>query len=218
MALHCRNERETKTSLLSSDEQLTVSLGQLLSEVRGCGLCIGHLPHEPRPVLSIDTRARLLIIGQAPGTKVHASGVPWNDSSGDRLRLWLDMDRSTFYDKKRVAIIPMGLCYPGRNKNGGDLPPRPECAPTWHARLLSYLPEVSLTLLVGGYAQRYYLGDACGKTVTATVSAWRDYLPYFIPIPHPSWRTRGWVARNRWFEIILLPELRQRVASLVSTT
>jgi len=173
------------------------------------------LPLGPRPVLRARPTARLLIIGQAPGTRVHETGIPWNDRSGDRLRDWLDLDRATFYDESRIAIMPMGFCYPGRDSRGGDSPPRPECAPAWHERVLAALPGIELTLLVGAYAQRRYLGKRRGKTLGETVRSWQDYLPEFIPTPHPSWRTNHWQKKNPWFEADLLPELRRRVRSLL---
>ncbi len=192
------------------------ALDALLDEVRQCRVCAADLPLGPRPVLRASPSARLLIIGQAPGTKVHESGVPWNDPSGDRLREWLAMERDVFYDEVSVAIVPMGFCYPGRDKNGGDKPPRPECAPLWHARLLAALPALELTLLVGAYAQRHYLRQRAGRTVTATVAAWRDCLPRYFPLPHPSWRTRAWARHNPWFETEVVPELRRRVEGLVA--
>ncbi len=192
------------------------SLTTLVAAARACNLCADRLPLGPRPVLRAAASARLLIIGQAPGTRVHQTGVPWNDASGNRLRDWLLMTPDVFYDESRVAIIPMGLCYPGCNPRGGDLPPRPECAPAWHDRLRAYLPDVKLTILAGGYAQRHYLGARGKSTVTETVAAWRSYLPDYAPLPHPSWRTRGWVARNRWFEAELLPDLRARIAPLTA--
>lgn len=195
---------------------MSEGLDRLLAEVRACRLCAAHLPLGPRPVLRAAGSARLLIVGQAPGTRVHETGVPWNDPSGDRLRGWLALDRPAFYDERRIAIIPTGLCYPGRAAGGGDLPPRPECAPTWHPRLLSHLGALRLTLLVGGYAQAWYLGRGRRATLTATVRAWRDYLPEFLPLPHPSWRTTAWQRRNPWFEAELLPELRRLVASALA--
>lgn len=192
------------------------ALDTLWREVRGCTLCAADLPLGPRPVLRPSATARLLIVGQAPGTKVHESGIPWNDPSGERLRAWLGIGRETFYDRRRIAIMPMGFCYPGRLPRGGDAPPRPECAPHWHAALLALMPAVELTLLVGGYAQAHYLGGRRGRTLTETVARWRDFLPDYLPTPHPSWRTRGWVARNPWFEAELLPDLRARVAALVA--
>ncbi|MEE9318026.1 MAG: uracil-DNA glycosylase family protein [Rhodospirillales bacterium] len=190
-------------------------LNSLLTEIRACRLCEKHLPLGPRPVIRAAATAKLMIVGQAPGTKVHESGVPWDDASGERLRDWLQMPKSVFYDEARVAIVPMGFCYPGRDKNGGDKPPRPECAPEWHAKLLNFIPELQLTLLVGGYAQKYYLGPDGKRTMTETVRAWRAYLPRFLPTPHPSWRNTGWVRKNPWFESEVLPELRQRVRRLV---
>ena len=186
-------------------------LDALLGEVRGCRVCAAELPLGPRPVLRAAATARVLLIGQAPGTKVHASGMPWTDASGDRLRDWLDLDSDSFYDETRVAIVPMGFCYPGVLPRGGDKPPRPECAPLWHPRIMEALPRVALTVLIGQYAQAWYLGDRRRRTLTETVAAWRDYLPRFFAIPHPSWRTRGWQARNPWFDAELLPELRRRV-------
>ena len=193
-------------------------LDTLLADVRACTLCADHLPLGPRPVLRMSATARILIAGQAPGTRVHETGIPWNDPSGDRLRQWLDLGRETFYDEARIAIIPMGLCYPGRDPRGGDLPPRPECAPHWHERLLAHLPERRLTLLAGQYAQRWYLGSRARKTLTETVKAWRDYAPDFIPLPHPSWRNTHWLKKNPWFEAELVPALRERVRALLTRT
>jgi len=191
------------------------ALAALLREVRACQVCAAHLPLGPRPVLRATASARLLLIGQAPGTKVHESGIPWNDRSGDRLREWLQLDRDVFYDESRVAIVPMGFCYPGVDATGGDRPPRRECAPLWHARVLQRLPNIELTLLVGGYAQKYYLGDGCAATMTETVHRWRAHAPGFIPLPHPSWRNTGWLKRNPWFSSELLPSLRESVRSLL---
>ena len=190
-------------------------LALLLAEVRACTLCAEHLPLGPRPVLRARASATLLIVGQAPGTRVHETGIPFDDRSGERLRDWMGVDRESFYDEARVAVIPMGLCYPGRDANGGDMPPRRECAPQWHERLCAELPAIELALLVGGYAQRHYLGPRAGRTVTETVRAWPGFLPDTLPIPHPSWRTRGWVARNPWFEAELVPCLRKRVAEVL---
>ena len=190
-------------------------LAALLFEVRACRVCEAHLPLGPRPMLRAEAAARLMIVGQAPGTRVHETGIPWNDPSGDRLRDWLAVDRDLFYDASRIAIIPMGFCYPGRNKHGGDRPPRPECAPLWHERLRAQLPGIALTLLVGRYAQAYYLADRAGATVAETVRAWRDHLPQFLPLPHPSWRTRAWAKRNPWFEAEVIPALRAEVRRLL---
>jgi uracil-DNA glycosylase len=191
------------------------ALAPLLQEIRRCRICAAHLPLGPRPVLRVRPSARLLIIGQAPGTRVHASGIPWNDRSGDRLRDWLAVDRDVFYDERRVAVMPMGFCYPGVDANGGDRPPRPECAPRWHAQVLARLPRIELTLLVGSYAQVYYLGKQRRATMSETVQAWRDYAPEYLPLPHPSWRNTGWLKRNPWFERELVPELRARVHALL---
>jgi uracil-DNA glycosylase len=181
----------------------------LAAEARACTVCAAVLPLGPRPVLRVSTTARLLIAGQAPGTKVHASGTPWTDESGKRLRAWLGITSETFYDEHRVAIVPMGFCYPGRLPNGGDAPPRPECARLWRSRLLGLMPAVRLTLLVGGYAQVDALGPG---TVTDRVSAWRNHMPRYFPLPHPSWRTGLWEKRNPWFAEDVLPGLRQAVA------
>jgi uracil-DNA glycosylase len=189
----------------------STKLDRLLSDVRDCQICSEALPLGPRPVVRAKRSARVLIIGQAPGTKVHESGVPWEDRSGDRLREWLSIDKETFYDDGKFAIVPMGFCYPGREKSGGDKPPRPECAPEWHPKILPALPGIQLTLLVGSYAQAYYLGKSRGRTMTETVENWRTYLPQYLPTPHPSWRTTGWAKKNLWFETDLLPELRNRV-------
>ncbi len=183
------------------------SLQSLLEEVRSCSLCAQHLPLGPRPILRAKPSARLLIVGQAPGRRVHQSGIPWNDPSGDRLRDWMQLDRVRFYDQARIAIIPAGLCYPGAGP-GGDLPPRPECAPQWHPRLVPLLPKLEIVLLVGSYAQAYYLGRARRATLTETVRAWRDYLPHFLPMPHPSPRNQMWLKRNPWFAEEVLPFLR----------
>ncbi|MFA7430066.1 MAG: uracil-DNA glycosylase family protein [Rhodospirillaceae bacterium] len=191
-------------------------LEQIAARARACRICDGHLPLGPRPVFRVSETARLLIVGQAPGTKVHQTGVPWNDASGDTLRFWMGVDRDTFYDEARVAIIPMGLCYPGRDPKGGDNPPRPECAPLWHDALRGALPAVELTLLVGQYAQRWHLGRDRKPTMTETVAAWHDYTPATFPLPHPSWRSTGWRKRHPWFEDTVLPDLRQRCASLLN--
>lgn len=192
------------------------ALDALLAEVRACRLCEATLPLGPRPVLRARATARLLIVGQAPGTRVHATGLPWNDPSGDKLRTWINVDRERFYDESHIAIIPMGLCYPGRALRGGDLPPRPECAETWLPGLLERLPNIALTLLIGQYAQRHYLGARAKGAVTETVKAWREYAPQFLPLPHPSFRNLAWLRRNPWFEQEIVPELRRRVAELLA--
>lgn len=191
------------------------ALDTVASEARACRLC-ADLPLGPRPVFRASPTARLLIIGQAPGTRVHETGIPWNDRSGDRLRDWLGLDRAAFYDEARLAILPMGLCYPGVDAKGGDRPPRPVCAPTWHPRFLPLLPAVELTLLVGLYGQKRYLGRARAGSLTETVSQWQRHLPRFLPLPHPSWRNTAWLKRNGWFESDLLPVLRLRVAALMA--
>ncbi len=190
-------------------------LAALLTEVRACRLCAAELPLGPRPVLRAKASARMVIVGQAPGTKVHASGIPWNDPSGDRLRGWLAIGRDCFYDASRIAIVPMGFCYPGRLERGGDKPPRPECAPTWHEAILKHLPKAECIILAGQYAQAYYLGERRKRTLTDTVAAWREYAPAYFPLPHPSWRTRAWQTRNPWFDRELLPVLRERVQQLL---
>lgn len=190
------------------------TLEALAAEVRACRVCAASLPHAPRPVLRVSPTARLLIVGQAPGRRVHESGVPWDDPSGQRLRQWLGVATDDFYAVSRVAIIPIGMCYPG-TVDGSDLPPRPECAPLWHGRLRGALDQVVLTILVGSHAQRFYLGARRKETMTATVAAFREYLPDTLPLPHPSWRNSGWLKRNPWFESDLLPVLRARVRSVI---
>jgi uracil-DNA glycosylase len=189
------------------------ALEGVLADIRACRLCA--LPHEPRPVVVANTRSRILIAGQAPGRRVHESGIPWNDPSGDRLRDWLGMDRDAFYNPDNIAVAAMGFCYPGTVK-GADLPPRRECAPLWRPRLLPLLPKVQLTLLVGSYAQRYHLRERAGRTLGETVGNWRTYLPDVIVLPHPSWRNTAWLKRNPWFERELVPELRKRVAAALA--
>ena len=187
---------------------------KLLEEVRACTLCAAVLPDGPRPVLQAGAKARILIAGQAPGRKVHQSGVPFDDASGERLRDWLGIDKAVFYDQRRVAILPMGFCYPGSGKSG-DLPPRPECAPAWRSRLMAALPEIELTLVIGQYAQAWHLRDACKSSLTDTVRAWRTYWPHMLPMPHPSPRNNFWLKRNGWFERDVLPELRHRIARIL---
>ena len=188
------------------------SLALILQQVRHCQLCHADLPLGANPVLQAGEGAKLLIIGQAPGTKVHHSSIPWNDPSGDRLRGWLLMDKAQFYDPERLAIVPMGFCYPGKGKSG-DLPPRKECALQWHQQLLALLPNVELILLVGQYAQNYYLLDK-PKTLTETVRSWRRWEPVYFPLPHPSPRNTLWLRKNPWFEEEVLPALRERVGEL----
>ncbi len=196
-----------------STATLTRRLNVLLGEVRSCRCCAAELPFEPRPVLRAHPRARLLIVGQAPGTRVHQTGIPWNDASGDRLRQWMAVSRRQFYNERHVSIIPMGLCYPGRGRSG-DLPPRNECAELWFEKLLAHLPNLELILLVGAYAQAHYLGSRRKPTLTATVRAWRDYRPRYLPLPHPSPRNNLWLRKNAWFETDVLPELRRACRAL----
>jgi uracil-DNA glycosylase len=188
-------------------------LARLLREVLACRHCEAHLPLGPRPVLHISTTARVLIASQAPGTKVHEAGISFWDASGDRLRAWLGVDKTLFYDAARIAILPMGLCYPGRLPNGGDAPPRPECAPKWRSRILAAMPALRLTLLVGTYAQQEAarLENWPKSSMTDRVRAYRDYLPRYFPLPHPSWRTGEWERRNPWFTAEVLPALRHAV-------
>jgi uracil-DNA glycosylase len=189
-------------------------LPELLDEVRRCTYCRDLLPYPPRPVVRASATARLLIISQAPGTRVHETGISFNDRSGDRLRDWLQLDRDQFYDTSRVAILGMGFCYPGVDRKGGDRPPTRPCAPRWHPALLARMPEVALTLPVGSYAMRRYLGLGAGGSATAILRGWRSYLPTYLPLPHPSWRNTGWLRANPWFEAEVLPELRVRVATI----
>jgi uracil-DNA glycosylase len=193
---------------------MPVSLSRVSAEARACTLCAPALPFKPRPVFLVGRRARLLIVGQAPGRRVHETGIPWNDPSGDVLREWLALERASFYDTSRIAIVPMGLCYPG-TVDGVDLPPCRECAPAWHPRFRAALPEIRLTLLVGSYAQAYYLGKRRKASVGETVRAFREYLPEFFVLPHPSWRNRAWIARNPWFSAEVIPALRRRVRRLL---
>ncbi len=183
---------------------------RLLQEIKNCKVCAQALDHEPRPVVVAHRSARLLIIGQAPGRRVHESGVPWNNPSGNRLREWLEIDSDCFYDETKVALMSMGFCFPGTGKSS-DLPPRPECAPLWHERLLKGMPEIQLILLVGKYAQDQYLGDQAARTLTETVKQFTTYPPDKIPLPHPSPRNQIWLKRNPWFATDLLPVLRERV-------
>ncbi len=189
------------------------SLAALLGAVRNCRACVAHLPLGPRPVLRAGVTARILVVGQAPGLRVHMSGIPWDDLSGERLRAWMGAGKDVFYDEARVAIIPMGYCYPGRGA-GGDLPPRRECAALWLDQLLAWLPRIELTLLIGQYAQRHFLGGRRKPSLTDTVRAWREYAPQYIPLPHPSPRNQPWFKRHPWFERQLVPALRARVAEI----
>jgi len=192
-------------------------LDALLHAVRNCAACAAHLPLGPRPVLQVGAGARILIVGQAPGLRVHNSGIPWDDASGKRLRAWMGIGPEVFYDAAQVAIIPMAYCYPGRGASG-DLPPRRECAELWLDRLLAHLPDIRLTLLVGQYAQQHFLGERRKTTLTDTVMAWRDHGPGIVPLPHPSPRNQPWFSRHPWFEQDVLPALRSRVAAALSDT
>lgn len=183
-------------------------INALLADVRACRACSDTLPLGPRPIVQLSSTARILIASQAPGTKVHASGIPFSDASGDRLRDWMGVSKDQFYDSSRIAIVPMGFCYPGRLPNGGDAPPRPECAPLWRARLLDQLPELRLTLLVGGYAQIHALGPG---RVAERVGGFREAPPKYFPLPHPSWRSRSWATNNPWFEAEAIPALRSAI-------
>jgi uracil-DNA glycosylase len=197
------------------DETSLGSLESLLAEVRACRVCADALPLGPRPILRVSTTARILIASQAPGTKAHLSGIPFSDASGERLRAWMGVMENEFYDSREIAILPMGLCYPGRLPGGGDVPPRPECTRLWRERLLARMPALRLTLLVGGFAQAYVLGAG---SVTDRVANFRSCLPKQFPLPHPSWRTRFWAEKNPWFETELLPALRFAVRRALADT
>ncbi|WP_051094305.1 uracil-DNA glycosylase family protein [Kaistia granuli] len=201
---------------------LPTELDELFADIRACRICVDHpirapLPHAPRPVIRGSATARILIAGQAPGTRVHASGTPFTDPSGDRLRAWMGIDEATFYDESRIAIVPMGFCFPGLDAKGGDLPPRRECVPAWRDAVMASMPEVELVLAVGLYAQQWHLGKRAGAGLTETVADWRSILeatsaPQVLPLPHPSWRNSGWIKRNPWFEDELIPALQGLVA------
>jgi uracil-DNA glycosylase len=203
----------------------SAELDRLLANIRSCRVCAEAplktpLPHEPRPVLRASKTARLAVCGQAPGTRVHASGVPFTDPSGERLRAWMGVTPQEFYDEERLAIVPMGFCFPGQDAKGGDLPPRAECAKLWHQALFEALPQLELVLAVGAYAQRFHLGAEAGGSLQETMAAWRKHLrrkvrPRLMPLPHPSWRNNAWLKRNPWFEEELLPVLRREVRALL---
>jgi len=190
-------------------------LSNLLRDIRACRICEVHLPHGVNPVIHASATAKLCIVAQAPGIRVHETGISFNDPSGDRLREWMGVDRATFYDESRVAIIGMGFCFPGTDAKGGDRPPRKECAEAWQDKLFAALPKFKLTLLVGIYAFDWHLGDAAKANVTETVRAWREFAPRTIPLPHPSWRNNAWLKKNPWFATELLPYLRKRVKSAI---
>ena len=200
----------------------TSELSRLLTAIRACRHCIESpqgkpLPHEPRPVLRASTTARLAVCSQAPGTKVHETGTPFTDASGVRLRAWMGVSDAEFYDEARLAIVPMGFCFPGQDENGADLPPRCECAPLWRRDLFAALPQIELVLAVGSYAQRWHLGEAAGRTLQETMGQWRQHLARkrVFPLPHPSWRNNAWLKANAWFEKDLLPVLRREVRQLL---
>ena len=192
----------------------TSSLKKVLKEIRTCRHCQDDFGFEPRPVIRAGSTARLCIAGQAPGTRVHASGIPFDDPSGNRLRDWMGIDREVFYDENQLTIVPMGFCFPGLDAKGGDLPPAKICAKLWREQVFTQLPKVELTLLIGQYAQAWHLGKQRRSSLTETVRAWQDYMPNFLPLPHPSWRNNTWLKKNPWFEAEVLPVLRTRVAEL----
>ena len=194
--------------------ELRASFAKLLKDVQACTLCRAHLPLGPRPVVQMHPDARILIAGQAPGSKVHKTGVPFDDPSGDRLRAWMGVDKAMFYDAARIAILPMGFCYPGTGKSG-DLPPRPECTIAWREKLLAQMPNIRLTLVIGQYAQAWHLKDSAKPNLTDTVNAWREYWPAVLPLPHPSPRNNIWLKRNAWFEGDVLPSLQKRIKTLL---
>jgi uracil-DNA glycosylase len=189
---------------------------KLLDEIRQCTLCARHLPLGPRPVLSAHPQSKIIIIGQAPGAKVHASGVPWSDASGKELRRWLGIDETEFYNEKIFALVPMGFCYPGKGTSG-DMPPRPECAPQWHTKVLRSIKSSTLIILIGQYSQAYYLGNQAGVTLTETVRSFRNFLPDYLPLPHPSPRNRLWLKKNPWFEKEVIPILQKEVRKILNT-
>ena len=188
---------------------------KLLRDIRSCVVCQQYLPYGTNPVVTAHQNSRIAIIGQAPGMKVHQSGVPWDDVSGKRLREWLGLTNEQFYDERLLALVPMGFCYPGKGKSG-DLPPRPECAPLWHDPLMKNMPNLKLSILLGTYSQQYYLGKSKRNTLTETVKNFEEYLPEFLPLPHPSPRNRFWMISNPWFEAEVLPRLKQKVQKLVA--
>jgi uracil-DNA glycosylase len=193
-----------------------MSLPALLAEIAACRACAGELAHAPLPVVRVSAQTRLLICGQAPGRRVHESGLPFDDPSGERLRGWMGVDRATFYDHPAIGVAAMAFCFPGTDPKGGDYPPPARCATLWRPRLLAQLPAVELTLLVGAHAQRWALGERARGAMTETVAAWRDYLPHYLPMPHPSWRNTAWLRRNPWFEDEVAPYLAARVASMIA--
>jgi uracil-DNA glycosylase len=198
------------------DERIVGNLDEVLSDIRACRACAGVLPHTPRPVVRVFPETRLLICGQAPGRRVHESGLPFTDPSGDRLRDWMGVDYETFYADHRIGVAAQAFCYPGTAPKGGDYPPPTRCAQLWRPQLLEALPKMELTLLVGGYAQAWALGDRAKRNMTETVQAWREYAPDLLMLPHPSWRNTAWLRRNSWFEAEVVPYLRERVRSIIN--
>jgi uracil-DNA glycosylase len=190
-------------------------VNSLLEDIRACDTCKAHLPLGPRPIVAAHPEAKIVIIGQAPGTKVHMTGIPWDDPSGNQLRKWMGISTEVFYDPSKIALMPMGFCYPGKGKSG-DLPPRPECAPQWHEAILKQLPKIQLTIFIGQYAQEYYLKDAKKKNLTETVKHYIEYLPDYLPLPHPSPRNRFWLTKNPWFEQEVVSELQARVEAVLT--
>ena len=193
---------------------MSQTLAKLVKEIRSCTLCVDHLPLGPRPIIQVSSSAKILIVGQAPGSRVHETGIPFNDPSGDRVRGWMGIGKEVFYDEKRIALVPMGFCFPGTGKSG-DLPPRPECADTWRVKLLEQLPNISLTIIVGQYAQAWHLDKGNKANLTETVMAWKGYWPKAIPLPHPSPRNNIWLKKNPWFEEEVLPSLREKVKAVL---
>jgi uracil-DNA glycosylase len=187
---------------------------KLLVQIRNCKECAPHLEHGVHPIIAASPKSKLIIIGQAPGRIVHETGIPWNDKSGDNLRNWLGIDKATFYNADKIALIPMGFCYPGKGTSG-DLPPRPECAPLWHSKLMAFLPNAELILLIGQYAQNYYLKEKAKNTLTETVHNFKTYLPKYFPLPHPSPRNNIWQAKNEWFGEEVVPELKKRIKKIL---
>ena len=191
-------------------------LDALMAKMRACRLCADRFAHEPRPVFQLSAEARIAIVGQAPGVRVHESGRPFTDPSGDRLRDWMGVDEATFYDERRIAIAPAGLCFPGLNEKGSDLPPPKICARTWQDPIFAQLPKVELIILVGRYGQIHHLGERARPTLTETVMNWREYGPLYLPLPHPSWRNNVWIKKNPWFSDKVLPELKARIAEALA--
>ncbi len=214
-------ERDGLSDGVDQSSEISHELERITARVRACRICVEHplgrpLPHEPRPVLLPSSSARILLASQAPGTKVHISGMPFTDASGDRLRSWLGVSDEEFYDTGKFAIVPMGFCFPGQDAKGGDLPPRRECAPVWRAELMTLMPQIDLVLTIGGYAQAWHMGTARLPSLTETVRNWRavwdaPVTPKVLPLPHPSWRNTGWLKKNPWFEMDLLPFLRSEI-------